>query len=84
MQRSGLIEPHGGKLVDLMVRDDAAAKRLIEECEGRAIQCSDRNACDVELLCVGGFSPLQGFMNEARRAALLACPLPVALFSRFA
>jgi sulfate adenylyltransferase len=25
---------------------------------------SDRNACDVELLTVGGFSPLTGFMNR--------------------
>lgn len=63
--QGGLIEPHGGTLSDLMV-DATAAKKLIAECEGRVIQCSDRNACDVELLCVGGFSPLQGFMNEAR------------------
>ncbi len=26
-------------------------------------ECSDRNACDFELLTVGGFSPLTGFMN---------------------
>ena len=29
----------------------------------RTLELSDRNACDVELLCVGGFSPLTGFMN---------------------
>ncbi len=27
-------------------------------------ECSERNACDVELLSVGGFSPLAGFMNR--------------------
>jgi len=27
-------------------------------------ECSDRNACDVELLSVGAFSPLTGFMNK--------------------
>lgn len=27
-------------------------------------ECSERNACDVELLTVGGFSPLTGFMNK--------------------
>jgi sulfate adenylyltransferase len=28
------------------------------------VECSDRNACDVELLVVGGFSPLRGFMHQ--------------------
>lgn len=28
------------------------------------LECSDRNACDVELLLVGGFSPLGGFMDQ--------------------
>jgi sulfate adenylyltransferase len=28
------------------------------------LECSDRNACDVELLMVGGFSPLRGFMHQ--------------------
>jgi len=27
-------------------------------------ECSERNACDVELLMVGAFSPLEGFMDE--------------------
>ncbi|CAG9465909.1 unnamed protein product [Pedinophyceae sp. YPF-701] len=57
----GLQTPHGGKLVDLMHQGDAAA--LKAECK-HTIECSDRNACDVELLCVGGFSPLEGFMSE--------------------
>ena len=29
-----------------------------------ALELSDRNACDVELLATGGFSPLRGFMDE--------------------
>jgi hypothetical protein len=53
----GLIEPHGGKLVNLMLADDAAKAKAIASCN-RALELSDRNACDVELLCVGGFSPL--------------------------
>jgi hypothetical protein len=60
----GLITPHGGSLVDAMVTDEAQKKQLISECEGRKMECSHRNACDVELLCVGGFSPLDGFMNQ--------------------
>jgi len=61
-QRSGVIAPYGGTLVDLMVAeaDCAAAKASAT----KTIECSDRNACDVELLCVGGFSPLRGFMHQ--------------------
>ena len=56
--------PHGGVLVDLMVESEAKKSELIAACEGRAIEMSDRNACDVELLCVGGFSPLTGFLGK--------------------
>lgn len=60
----GLIEPHGGTLKNAMVTDPAEKKKLLAECEGRKIECSHRNACDIELLSVGGFSPLDGFMNK--------------------
>ncbi|MCB4393747.1 sulfate adenylyltransferase [Synechococcus sp. HB1133] len=61
-QRSGVIAPYGGTLVDLMVADaDRAAAKASAT---KTIECSDRNACDVELLCVGGFSPLRGFMHQ--------------------
>eukprot|EP00892_Ulva_mutabilis_P001495 jgi/Ulvmu1/11346/UM075_0006.1 len=64
MAADGIISPHGGSLVNSMVTDAAKKDQLLKECGGRKIECSDRNACDVELLCVGGFSPLDGFMNE--------------------
>ena len=61
-QRSGVIAPYGGTLVDLMVAEaDGAA---VKGTATKTIECSDRNACDVELLCVGGFSPLRGFMHQ--------------------
>ena len=61
-QRSGVIAPYGGTLVDLMVADaDCAA---VKASATKTIECSDRNACDVELLCAGGFSPLRGFMHQ--------------------
>ena len=62
-QSEGLIAPHGGALVNLMLEDDGAKARAIASCT-RALELSDRNACDVELLSAGGFSPLRGFMNE--------------------
>ena len=61
-QRSGVIAPYGGTLVDLMVAEvDRAA---VKATATKTIECSDRNACDVELLCIGGFSPLRGFMHQ--------------------
>ena len=61
-QRSGVIAPYGGTLVDLMVA--AADRAAVKATATKTIECSDRNACDVELLCVGGFSPLRGFMHQ--------------------
>ena len=68
---NGLIQPHGGSLVNLMVSDQQERQRLLDACGGRKIECSDRNACDLELLAVGGFSPLTGFMDEARCSVVL-------------
>ncbi len=61
-QRSGVIAPYGGTLVDLMVAE--ADRAAVKARATKTIECSDRNACDVELLCVGGFSPLRGFMHQ--------------------
>jgi sulfate adenylyltransferase len=58
----GLQTPHGGKLVNLMV-PEAQRQAVIDSCT-KTLECSDRNACDVELLVVGAFSPLVGFMNQ--------------------
>ena len=43
--------PHGGNLVNLMLAEgDRAA--AVASCT-KELELSDRNACDVELLCVG-------------------------------
>jgi sulfate adenylyltransferase len=71
---SALIAPHGGTLVDLMVPQDQrdevreAARASVD----RVVECSHRNACDVELLLVGGFSPLRGFMHQEDYEAVVA------------
>jgi sulfate adenylyltransferase len=59
--RSVLIAAHGGALVDLQV--PAGERETVKAGANRTLECSDRNACDVELLMVGGFSPLRGFMH---------------------
>lgn len=67
---AGLIAPHGGSLVDLMVPE--ADREAVRASAGRRIECSHRNACDVELLVVGGFSPLRGFMHQEDYDAVVA------------
>jgi sulfate adenylyltransferase len=57
-----VIAPYGGTLVDLMV--PSAEQAALKASATKTLECSDRNACDVELLVVGGFSPLRGFMHQ--------------------
>ncbi len=59
----GLIPPYGGELKDLIINDEGLKSKLLSQVSYEH-ECSDRNACDVELLMVGGFSPLEGFMNK--------------------
>ena len=58
-----LIAPHGDELVNLMVPQ--AEQSALVAAATRTINCSHREACDLELLMVGGFSPLRGFMDAA-------------------
>ncbi|MBK17080.1 MAG: sulfate adenylyltransferase [Prochlorococcus sp. SP3034] len=59
----GLILPYGGELKELIIKDQSQKEKLLSELTYKH-ECSERNACDVELLMVGAFSPLEGFMNE--------------------
>ena len=52
--------PHGGTLIDLFSEDKAGSKAGVD----KTIELTDRQSCDVQLLCNGGFSPLTGFMSE--------------------
>jgi sulfate adenylyltransferase len=58
--------PHGGVLKDLLARDAPRHNELAAEAETLpAITLTERQLCDLELVLNGGFSPLEGFMNEA-------------------
>jgi len=57
--------PYGGKLVDLVVSGAEREALLAEANRFPSLQISDRNLCDLELLAVGGFSPLDRFMSKA-------------------
>ncbi|KIW04082.1 sulfate adenylyltransferase [Verruconis gallopava] len=57
--------PHGGQLKDLIARDAPRRAELEAEAETLpAIVLTERQLCDLELILNGGFSPLEGFMNE--------------------
>lgn len=56
--------PHGGKLVNTMLTTDAQKYEAISSCHF-AVDLDERQLCDVELLMQGGFSPLDGYMDEA-------------------
>lgn len=57
--------PHGGVLKDLIARDAPKHDELeAEAAKLPAIVLTERQLCDLELILNGGFSPLEGFMNE--------------------
>ena len=60
---NGLIPPYGGELKNLIIKDKNLKNDFISKASYE-FECSERNACDVELLMVGAFSPLEGFMDE--------------------
>ncbi|BAZ92975.1 sulfate adenylyltransferase [Thiohalobacter sp. COW1] len=64
--------PHGGgELVDLLV--DAAQAEALKDAskDFHSLTLSQRQLCDLELLMNGGFTPLDGFMNQAAYDSVL-------------
>ncbi len=62
---SALIPPHGGVLVDRVVTG-ADRERAIDEASSLTrIDLSAKQSCDLEMIGIGAFSPIEGFMGEA-------------------
>lgn len=66
-----LIEPHGGRLVDLIASGTSSIALKAAADTLPSVRLSERAACDLEMLAVGGFSPLDRFMGAADTARVL-------------
>jgi sulfate adenylyltransferase len=60
-----LIAPHGGTLVNRLVDAATASKLAGAAASLPKVTLSAKQACDLEMIAIGAFSPLEGFVNEA-------------------
>ena len=87
-ERIELITPYGGQLVNLLVAPEALEELTAYASRLPSIRLSDRAVCDLEMLAVGAFSPLDRFMGQADYQSVLdnmrlvngyIFPLPITL-----
>ncbi|MDX6612088.1 MAG: sulfate adenylyltransferase [Blastocatellia bacterium] len=64
-QETVLNTPYGGRLINLLVAPKECAELQARAAALPRLRISPRNACDLELLATGGFSPLDRFMGAA-------------------
>jgi len=64
MSDHSLIPPHGGTLVNRIVSSADAAKLTAEAANLPTITLSAKQACDLEMIAIGAFSPLTGFVKK--------------------
>jgi sulfate adenylyltransferase len=59
------ISPHGGQLVNRVLRGELRQAALERAASFPQVQLSSMAASDLEMIAVGAFSPLNGFMTKA-------------------
>ena len=83
-----LITPHGGTLVNRILSPDRAKAAEAEAKSLSSVTLSPRESFDLEMIAIGAFSPLTGFMGKAdfegvcknmRLAGGVVWPIPVTL-----
>ncbi|VAW79251.1 Sulfate adenylyltransferase [hydrothermal vent metagenome] len=86
---SSLVKPHGGgDLKPLLLEGDALAAEMKHAASLTKVNISSREAGDIIMMGIGGFTPLDGFMTKAdwqgvcdgmKMASGLFWPIPVTL-----
>mgnify|MGYP000738900290 CR=1 FL=1 len=61
MASDGMVSPHGGQLVNRVTTGGPTGPF---NGDGPAIQLTERQQCDLEMIAVGAMSPLTGFVNQ--------------------
>lgn len=61
---SDIIQPHGGKLVNRLLQGKDREQALVKARSIKSIKVSSRIISDIELIAVGAFSPIEGFMGK--------------------
>ncbi|MBT3311589.1 MAG: bifunctional sulfate adenylyltransferase/adenylylsulfate kinase [Desulfobacterales bacterium] len=64
MKSTVLVEPHGGRLVNLRADEERCLYLKNESLNMPDIILNERQFCDLELISTGAFSPLEGFMTR--------------------
>jgi sulfate adenylyltransferase len=64
VQPSDQIAPHGGKMVNRLLEGDAKKELAGKAGSLPAIALSRRKLCDLEMLAVGAYSPLEGYLTR--------------------
>lgn len=85
---ASIIKPYGGKLNNLIVKQDQVELLKQESANCFSITLSLRQLCDLELLMNGAFSPLTGFMTQDEYESVISSmrlpggllwPIPIVL-----
>jgi sulfate adenylyltransferase len=70
-QMPNLIAPHGGRLVNRLVEGFEREKLLETSKELKAVRLGIREISDLELIAIGGLSPLEGFQGKSDYQSIL-------------
>lgn len=88
MTEKDLISPFGGKLVDAFAKESERAELLLEAKSLKSVAVPKKIECDLEMIGIGAFSPLEGFVlkddyesivEKMRLKNGLVWPIPISL-----